>query len=70
MQTGAAFVANRETTHAELARTLEAIRKALPETAASAGQANAEQYISERFTASPQEATPARPTMASVNGQK
>ena len=70
MQAGAAFAANRETTYAELARTMEAIRQALPETAASAGQANAQQFISERFKVTPQEDPPVRPTMASVNGQK
>lgn len=72
MQQSAAHTANRESTYAELARTLEAIRDQLPETTTAQGAANAGQYISERFTVptSPQgERVPVRPT-ASPNGRK
>jgi hypothetical protein len=61
MQTSAAHTANRESTYAELARTLEAIRQQLPETTTAQGAQNARQYIGERFTA---------PKGASVNGRK
>ena len=71
MQTGAAHTANREATYATLAQTLEQIRRQLPETATQQGAANAGQFINERFTAAAgQEAAPARPTMASVNGRE
>ena len=61
MQTGAAFTANRESTYAELQRTLEAIRDQLPETTTNQGKQNAQQFISERFTA---------PKASRVNGKK
>ena len=70
MQTGAAHTANREATYATLAQTLEQIRKQLPDTAATQGAANAGQFVRERFTAATQEATPARPTVASANGKR
>jgi len=60
MQTSAAHTANRESTHAELVRTLEAIRAELPERSAAAGAQNAERFVEERFT---------RPTHAQ-NGRK
>jgi len=50
MQTGAAFVANKETTYAELEKTLEAIRQQLPETAVQQGSQNAGQFLNGRFS--------------------
>ena len=68
MQQSAAHTANRESTYAELARTLEAIRQQLPATAANQGEQNARQYMGERFTADP---VPANPTQqqTSQNGR-
>jgi len=50
MQSGARFQADKETTLAELQRTLEAIRQDLPQHSQSQGAANARRYIAERET--------------------
>ena len=71
MSASAQHMAARESTFAEMARTLEQIREQLPQTTTMQGEANAGQFLRERFgIARNGDRVPTRPTQASPNGQR